>query len=37
VLSVTKACPLPTLKARLSGGTGAPVTVTTGIDISKNC
>jgi hypothetical protein len=37
VLSVTKACPLPTLRVRLTGGSGAPVTVTTSTDISKTC
>lgn len=37
VLSVVKACPLPILGVRLTGGTGAAVTVTSGIDISKNC
>lgn len=37
VLSVASACPVPTVTARLTGGDGPAATVTSGIDISRNC
>jgi hypothetical protein len=37
VISVTKACPVPSISVRLTGTTGPAATVTTGTEISKNC
>jgi hypothetical protein len=37
VISVTKACPVPSITVRLTGETGSPVAVKTGTEISKNC
>jgi hypothetical protein len=37
VISVTKACPVPSITARLTGETGSPVAVQSGIEISENC
>jgi hypothetical protein len=37
VISVAKACPVPTITARLTGGNGAPAVVQTGIEISRSC
>jgi hypothetical protein len=37
VISVAKACPVPSITARLTAESGSPVAVETGIEISRNC